>query len=120
MKENFLEKILENPRSLSAFPGKDIYPLTHDFDSESLSDRLYSLYSVLVGCILDNKTKSILIKYKSELAFIKAVNKINSQTISRGGYPSDIKAYNTEELVKVEYSKLISNNRDNILEKLFN
>jgi hypothetical protein len=105
MKENFLEKILDNPRSLGSFPAKNIDPLTHNFDSESISDRLYSLYSVLITdfSVSNNRIKNILLKYQPELNFIKAINRITN-----------------DELARVEYSKLISNNRDNILEKLFN
>jgi len=47
---DFLQTILDNPKIIIDIPSKKgIDPLTHDFDSENLSDRLYSLYSVIVN-----------------------------------------------------------------------
>ena len=74
---NFLETILNNPKDLHNVRVKDIDPITHDFDSESLSDRLHSLYSVLASDVrVDGiKVKSVLLKYRPELEFLKKVNK---------------------------------------------
>ena len=45
---DFLQTILDNPNTLMNIPTKKgIDPLTHDFDSESISDRLFSLLSVM-------------------------------------------------------------------------
>ena len=75
MKTNFLEKVLNNPKDISTISVKNIDPFTHDFDSESISDRLHSLYSILVCNTIDSKLKSILLKYRSELEFLKEANK---------------------------------------------
>lgn len=77
---DFLKTILDNPDTLDNIPSKIIDPLTHDFDSESLSDRLYSLYSVIVN--LDTyddivSVRPILQKYEIELRFIKEMNKVS-------------------------------------------
>jgi hypothetical protein len=78
---NFLEKVLNNPKDIKTISVKDINPFTHDFDSESLSDRLHSLYSVLLSNTIDNKLKSILSKYKPEIEFLKEVNKPISKNL---------------------------------------
>ena len=77
---DFLQTILDNPHTLVDIPSKSIDPLTHDFDSESLSDRLYSLYSVIAN--LDTydeivNVRPILQKYEIELQFIKKMNTIS-------------------------------------------
>ncbi len=77
---DFLKTILDNPDTFADIPSKIIDPLTHDFDSESLSDRLYSLYSVIVN--LDTyddivSVRPILQKYEIELQFIKEMNKLS-------------------------------------------
>lgn len=82
METNFLEKVLNNPKELITISVKEIDPFTHDFDSESLSDRLHSLYSVLLsGIPIDSKLKSILLKYRPELEFIKEANKPTSKNL---------------------------------------
>jgi len=81
METNFLEKVLNNPKNIKTIPVKDINPFKHDFDSECLSNRLHSLYSVLLTNNIDNKLKSILLKYKSELDFLKEVNKPISKNL---------------------------------------
>jgi hypothetical protein len=75
---DFLQTILDNPQV--SIPFKSIDPLTHDFDSESLSDRLHSLYSVIAN--LDTydeivNVRPILQKYEIELQFIKKMNTIS-------------------------------------------
>jgi hypothetical protein len=79
METNFLEKVLNNSENLRTISVKNIDPFTHDFDSESLSDRLHSLYSVLVSDTITLKLKNILLKYKPELEFLKEVNKPTSK-----------------------------------------
>jgi hypothetical protein len=77
---DFLKTILDNPDTLDNIASKIIDPLTHDFDSESLSDRLYSLYSVInnLGTYDDIvSVRPILQKYEIELRFIKEMNKVS-------------------------------------------
>jgi len=81
MEMNFLEKVLNNSENLQTMSAKDIDPFTHDFDSESLSERLHSLYSVLVCNTITPKLKNILLKYQPELEFLKEVNKPTSNNL---------------------------------------
>lgn len=109
---NFIEIVLNNPTDLRSIPTKDIDPFTHDFDSESLPDRLNSLYSVLVDDKMNNQKyvnviKMILITYKSEINFIKKVNKINLYG-KISNYPN----------LKEEVQKLYSEERNNKLKKI--
>jgi len=106
---NFLEKVLNDPKDLKSIPVKDIDPFTHDFDSESVTDRLYSLYSLLMGDKITNPSylrvvKIIISKYELEVNFIKLSNRKN------------IFGENTN--LKEEAKKLYLESRNNRLEKL--
>jgi len=81
METNFLEKVLNNQNNIKTISVKDIDPFTHDFDSESISDRLHSLYSVILCNTIDNKLKSIISKYRAEIEFLKEVNKPTSKNL---------------------------------------
>ena len=72
---------MNNPKDIITIEVKDINPFTHYFDSESLSDRLHSLYSVILSNTIDNRLKSILSKYKLEIDFLKEVNKTTSNNL---------------------------------------
>jgi len=101
---DFLQTILDNPDTLVDIPSKSI-DLTHDFDSESLSDRLYSLYSVIDN--LDTydeivNVRPILQKYEIELRFIKKMNEIS------------LSDANAQEI----YSEMISKLRERTLSKI--
>ena len=77
---DFLQTILDNPNTLMNIPTKKgIDPLTHDFDSESISDRLFSLLSVMDNIthedLLNEEIRTILQKYDLEIKFLKGLNK---------------------------------------------
>jgi len=102
---DFLQTILDNPDTLVDIPSKSIDPLTHDFDSESLSDRLYSIYSVIAN--LDTydeivNVRPILQKYEIELQFIKKMNTISlSDSSANEHYFEMIKSIRERTLSKI-------------------
>lgn len=75
----FIETLIKDPTSIRNYPTKQIDVLNHDFGSENLEDRIYSLYSWLAeGHEITTNIKSKLIQFKSELEFLKLVNKSKS------------------------------------------
>lgn len=75
----FIQSLLQDPKSIHSFPTKKVDALTHDFASEKLEDRIYSLYSYLAGDDeITSEIKFKLIPFKSELEFLKVVNKSTS------------------------------------------
>ena len=110
---DFLQTILDNPTTLIDMPTKKgIDPLTHDFDSESISDRLFSLFSVLANIstedIAKDEIRTILQKYDLELRFLKDINKPKyNQTGSRKPLTSsDAQMLYSEMLSKLRERKL--------------
>ena len=72
---DFLQTILDNPNTLMNIPTKKgIDPLTHDFDSESISDRLFSLLSVMDNITHEDLTKEDSIN--QAILELKAADKI--------------------------------------------
>ena len=115
---DFLKTVLDNPNKMLDFPNLDIDPETHDFTSENLSDRLYSLQSsinVLVDYYGNNDDKvvvikSILEKYDIELRFLREVNKLLPITKS--------KESSCKDLVNKFYNKMIFDLRDRNLSEI--
>ena len=115
---DFLKTVLDNPNKMLDFTNLDIDPETHDFTSENLSDRLYSLQSsinVLVSYYGNNDDKvvvikSILEKYDIELRFLREVNKLLPITI-------ESKESSCKDLVNKFYNKMIFDLRDRNLSK---
>jgi len=112
---DFLQTILENPHTLVDIPAKSIDPLTHDFDSESLSDRLYSLYSVIANLeytSISVNVRPILQKYEIELQFIKKMN-----TISLGCFYK-LRNSGSDANAQEIYSEMISKLRERTLSNI--
>ena len=112
---DFLKTVLDNPNKMLDFPNLDIDPETHDFTSENLSDRLYSLQSsinVLVDYYGNNDDKvvvikSILEKYDIELRFLREVNKLLPITKSKESSCKDLvnKFYNAFRICFRKFAK---------------
>ena len=110
---DFLQTILNDPTTLINIPTKKgIDPLTHDFDSESISDRLFSLWSVMSDIsdkdVFDEGIRTILLKYHLELRFLKDINKPKyNDTGSRKPLTStDAQILYSEMLSKLREQKL--------------
>jgi len=113
---DFLQTILNDPTTLINIPTKKgIDPLTHDFDSESISDRLFSLWSVMSDIsdkdVFDEGIRTILQKYDLELRFLKDINKPKyNDTGSRKPL--------TSTDAQMLYSKMLSKLRERKLSKI--
>lgn len=78
----FIEALLQDPNgTMETYPYKSIDPMNHNFDDESLSDRLYSLYLVLcfnwsykVSYYTPKDVIKRIKKYKKELEFLYLAN----------------------------------------------
>lgn len=110
---DFLQTILDDPTTLNNIPTKKgIDTITHNFDSESISDRLFSLWSIMVD-ISDKDgsvehCRTILLKYHLELRFLKDLNKPKyNDTGSRKSLTStDAQILYSEMLSKLREQKL--------------
>lgn len=105
----FIQSLLQNPtNTIRNYPAKQIDAMSHDFDSEPLPERLYSLYSVLCGDNSDLNTNTIfkLKSYKDELEFLKLVNKPSYSTLA-----SEVKRMNKAwlELKSKERNAILEN-----------
>ncbi len=80
---DFLKTIIDC--GIANISEKEIDPLKHDFDSENLSERLYSLYSVILNLNTNNivKVRPILHKYDIEIKFLKEVNKSKTKDVQK-------------------------------------
>lgn len=106
----FIQSLLQNPtNTVRNYPAKQIDAMSHDFDSEPLPERLYSLYSVLCGDNSDLNTNTIfkLKSYKDELEFLKFANK-----------PTKLKKASEVKRINEAWLQLKSKERNAILENV--